>query len=202
MSAVRLRVVRDEDGFTVLEVLVSVVLISIVMIALGTFLTATTSVLGVQRDRQAAVQFADDAMELVRAKGAAVVNGRVSGNASTVAPGADLSGMNEFDVVPQTQPPTTPAVPLALARAAAGVSYTQYVYVGTCFAPAINGGAMSCTRSTGTVGYYRVVVAETWPSRRCTGGTCSYVTATLISCGMWTSATPCDPTEPVFRYTP
>ncbi len=197
----RLRVVRDEAGFTLLEVLVSVVLIGIVMTALVTFLTATTSVLAGQRDRQAAVQLADDAMELVRAKGAAVANGRVAANATTVAPGVDLSTMNELDGNPPA--PAQPDVAIATTRGPiAGMTFQQYIYVGTCFAPAVAQGAMSCTKSTGSVEYYRVVVALTWPSRRCTGGTCSYVTATLISCGMWTSATACDPDEPVFRYAP
>lgn len=195
---------RREDGFTVLEVLIAVVLVTIVMSAMVGFLTTTTAVLALQRDRQTAIQLADDAMEQVRATSAAVLpTGRAAGAATPpVAPGVSLTGMVEWD-----KPGTgTAAVPLSTTRGPiAGVTYRQYAYLGICYQPAAS-GTVSCTttkpsQTTPYAQFYRVVVAITWTNRHCTGGTCSYVTSTLVSCGTWKSSgsDACAADEPVFR---
>lgn len=188
---------RDDRGFTLLEVLVSLLIVAIVMTAMVTFFVSTTAVLAQQRDRQAAVQLADDGMELVRAKGTAVAAGRSAGTVSPVG-GVDLSGMNQLDIVGAGA-----QLPLQTTSTVAGVTYQRYTYVGTCFEPASGGGPVTCTKATGDVEFYRVVVAVAWQGRGCTGGTCTYVSATLISCGTWTSGTDlCADNEPAFRVTP
>jgi type II secretory pathway pseudopilin PulG len=61
------RVVGSDDGFTVLETLVAMVVISTVMLSLASLFTITMRVNHQQSDRQAAIQAADDAMERARA---------------------------------------------------------------------------------------------------------------------------------------
>jgi prepilin-type N-terminal cleavage/methylation domain-containing protein len=190
--------VRDDRGFTLLEVLVSLLILAVVMTSMVTFFVSTMAVLAQQRDRQAAIQLVDDGMELVRAKGTAVADGRTSGTV-TPAPGADLSGMKQLNVAGSGAelPLQTTEGPIA------GVTYQRYIYIGTCVEPATASGTATCTPNTGDVEFYRVVVAVTWPDRHCTGGTCSYVSSTLVSCGTWTSSGDlCSDNEPAFRVTP
>src|SRR4051794_56830 len=59
----------SEEGFTLLETLVSLALITVVMTAMTPFFTGWLRTTGVTRDRQVAMQLAGDAMERVRALG-------------------------------------------------------------------------------------------------------------------------------------
>jgi hypothetical protein len=61
-----------------------------------------------------------------------------------------------------------------------GVRYSQSWYLGRCWQPPA-GGDCGATQPAGAVELVRVVVAVTWPDRHCAAGTCSYVTATLVS---------------------
>jgi hypothetical protein len=67
------------------------------------------------------------------------------------------------------------------------VFYRQYWYVGRCYQPT---GGGDCTASTGTVAFFRVVVAVTWSDKNCASWSCSYVTTTLVSSAA---------TDPVFN---
>lgn len=58
---------RDDEGFTIIEVLVSIAVISMTMLSLGPLFVITMRVNHQQSDRQSAIQAADDAMERVRA---------------------------------------------------------------------------------------------------------------------------------------
>jgi prepilin-type N-terminal cleavage/methylation domain-containing protein len=55
-----------EDGFTLLEVLVSLAIISVVLTAMSQFFVRSMSSVNQQGDRQAAVQLASDGMERMR----------------------------------------------------------------------------------------------------------------------------------------
>jgi prepilin-type N-terminal cleavage/methylation domain-containing protein len=59
--------VGADDGFTIIEVLVSIAVISITMLSLGPLFVISMRVNHQQSDRQSAIQAADDAMERVRA---------------------------------------------------------------------------------------------------------------------------------------
>jgi prepilin-type N-terminal cleavage/methylation domain-containing protein len=63
----RPRAVGSDHGFTLLEVMVSMAVISTVMLALAPMFVTTMRVNHEQSDRQAAIQAADDAMERARA---------------------------------------------------------------------------------------------------------------------------------------
>jgi hypothetical protein len=61
-----------------------------------------------------------------------------------------------------------------------GVAYLRHWYLGRCWQSTVT-GVCGETAATGTVPFFRVVVAVTWSERRCPGGACSYITATLVS---------------------
>ena len=61
------RLARSDDGFTMVEVMVAMAIISTVMLSLTPLFVITTRVNHQQSDRQAAIQAADDAMERARA---------------------------------------------------------------------------------------------------------------------------------------
>jgi prepilin-type N-terminal cleavage/methylation domain-containing protein len=67
----------SDAGITLIEVLVSSMLIGILMTAMTAFFVSTVSATGRQGGQQVAAQLADDATELVRAlRGSAVAAGR------------------------------------------------------------------------------------------------------------------------------
>ena len=188
----------NEDGFTLIEVMVSIGLISIMTAALTSFFVNAGSTNDQQTGKQTAVQLADDATERVRAmKGSGITEGRDQGTTDEqwnnpvtgVAP--YLSGMRETWDAQAGYPDGRDATLPTVGRAAAvnGLAYTQYWYIGMCWQPAA-GGDCAATQVPGYVPFFRVVVAVTWPERHCTGGTCSYVTATLVSS---------ESTEPIFN---
>ncbi|OLB65213.1 MAG: hypothetical protein AUI10_07755 [Actinobacteria bacterium 13_2_20CM_2_72_6] len=177
----RIRTHATDEGFTLVEVIVSIALMSIVMTALTTFFVTTVSATGQQSGRQAAIQLAQDAVELARAvKGSALLTGRDKCGACAapvtgVAP--YLADVEEWDYPTgaTAQLPTT-----ATGADANGIHYLQNWYVGKCWQP-IAGGACQSDPGTGPVLFYRVIAAVTWPERHCPGGTCSFVTSTLVT---------------------
>jgi prepilin-type N-terminal cleavage/methylation domain-containing protein len=174
----------DDRGFTLVEALVSIMVIGVVMVALTAFFVNTTSITNRQRGQQTAIQLADDAIEQVRAlKGAALPTGRTGTgtDAQWSTAGADvlpyLTGMRKAT---DPAPSGDPVLPFNAEQVINGVAYTQHWYLGTCWqAPA--GGDCAGTQLTGYVELFRVVVAVTWPDRRCAGSHCTYVTSTLVS---------------------
>src|SRR3954447_7444857 len=66
-----------DDGFTMVEVLISIMVIGVVMTSLTAFFANSLSITNQQRGKQAAVQVLDGAMERVRAlKGSGITAGR------------------------------------------------------------------------------------------------------------------------------
>ena len=190
---------RDDDGFFLLESIVAIAIITIIMAALTAFFTDSVHNSDLNRSRQAAVQVADAALDSMRAIPATdLVTGRdatsvsaewsrastiVSGwlSSAVMQPSVDstaASGSGATAVV------STSATTTTLNKTAFSVSR----YVGDCASPI--GDSAACTSAnltaaasnpTGYVTYVRGVVAVEWPDSRCTSGTCTYVTATLIT---------------------
>ncbi len=94
---------RTDDGFTMIEMIVALVIIGIIMAALATFFVSTVKATAQQGTKQAAIQLADDAIERARAlKGSAVVDDRDQfttdaqwGAAPTVVANSYLNTMDE-----------------------------------------------------------------------------------------------------------
>jgi prepilin-type N-terminal cleavage/methylation domain-containing protein len=184
-----------DAGFTLTEVLVSMMLIGVVMGALTTFYVNSMSVMNHQRGKQTAVQLAADGIELVRAfKAADLVDGRTQCNPATPCPapivGVDLSDMQEWD---HPQAAATPKLPIA-EPVTRGIPYNRYWYVGKCWQP-VGGGP--CTRTPDAVEYVRVVVAVTWSDKNCQNSACSYATSTLLSGGTDPLFNPGSTTSPI-----
>ncbi len=204
----------SDEGFTLLETLVSLALTTTFMTALTPFFTAWLRTTGAQRDRQVAIQLADDAMERVRAlAGTGLVEGRsrvaVQGQwaQAPAAVRADYAAAMLCDWDPKlsseavaacdagaavdltaagAQAPL-PTVPVAVA--VAGTTFQQNWYVGRCWQPTTANATCTGTTATGYLPFERVVVAVTWPDQKCSGALCVYETTTLVSAA----------TDPVFN---
>jgi type II secretory pathway pseudopilin PulG len=179
----------SDAGITLIEVLVSSMLIGILMTAMTAFFVSTVSATGRQGGQQVAAQLADDATELVRAlRGSAVAAGRdkTSSDSQWAGPVAGvapyLADMQETWDTTATFPSgaSAPLPTTAKYVTIDGVSYGQNWYVGRCWQPQA-GGDCDATPTTGDVELFRVVVAVIWSERHCASSTCSYVTATLVS---------------------
>jgi prepilin-type N-terminal cleavage/methylation domain-containing protein len=178
--------VDNDEGLTLVEVLVAIAVVGIVMTALTSFFVTSVATLNQQGTKQAAVQVADGATELVRAlRASAVLGGRdkTSTDAQWGSPvtgaSAYLGGMQEaWDSTAATGAGSTATLPTTSSPTTVnGLAFGQNFYVGQCWQPA-SGGDCGATTAAGSVAFLRVVVAVTW---RCPAGTCSYVTATLIN---------------------
>jgi prepilin-type N-terminal cleavage/methylation domain-containing protein len=189
-----------DGGFTLVEVVVALVLMSILMSAIAVlFVGGIRNSSGLQR-RQAAVAVGAQAIEATRAvsvlpdaagcvkllqgRTAVAVQSQWAAKPSTV----NLTTAN-------TQQESAPAgctgpvvIPLTgVARQAGtvlhpvtlnGLPYTVQTFIGSCRVP-VGGSAQNCANvATGTK-LYRVVVAVTWSGPGCGQG-CQYTTSTLL----------------------
>lgn len=190
---------RDESGFTLVEVIVSIVLIGIVMTSLVTFFVSSVTAVNNLASRQLGAQLADDASERVRAlKSTQLVTGRdhqsvdAQWDSAVPAVAGYLSGTTRVwdgtAAYPSGATATLPTSPTQ-AIVVGGLTYWQNWYVGTCWQPKVSSGEVTCA-ATGTVRFFRVVVAVTWQDKHCAASTCAYVTSTLVN-----SAS----TDPVFN---
>jgi prepilin-type N-terminal cleavage/methylation domain-containing protein len=146
----------DDNGFTIIEVLVAIAVISTTMLSLGPLFVITMKVNHQQSNRQSAIQAADDAMERARAlQVSALLTGRdlkstmsqavAAPEAVKVLLGGDAnvgSQMSIIDVAQQFLAYDTEAVDDSGATAAlptaanpitlSGLEYRQSWYVGRC----------------------------------------------------------------------
>ncbi|MBG0830667.1 putative Ig domain-containing protein [Planomonospora sp. ID67723] len=191
---------RGEAGFTLIEVMVSMVVIGTVMAALTVFFTNSLTFTGHKRSEQLAIQLAGDAVERARAvKGSALLAGR-----------SDIKSKEQWDDAPTAVLPylqtmkrdwdpmlasgstsgdtaTLPTKPVTVT--VGGVRYEQSWYVGRCRQPGPSSSvtALACDHpdkpipGTVSVPFFRVVVAVTWNHKACQPEECVYVTSTLMS---------------------
>jgi prepilin-type N-terminal cleavage/methylation domain-containing protein len=196
--AVTRRERHDDGGFTLIEVLVAIALITMMMAALTKFFVGTGSVNNQQTGKQIAVQLADDGTERVRAiKGSSITTGRdkASSDAQWGSPvaGAEpyLLDMEEaWDAEAPFPAGATAALPTSpLPVTINDLAYEQYWYIGRCWQPSA-GGTCGPSQVVGYAQFFRVVVAVTWHEKRCTNEDCAYLTATLVSSAL---------SEPIFN---
>jgi prepilin-type N-terminal cleavage/methylation domain-containing protein len=196
---------RTDEGFTLIEVLVSVAIIGMVMASVTAFFVSSIRMTHRQGLQQAAAQLMIDGIERARTyRGPALVEGRqacsVAGGSpcpATVATGASgyltapaVNSAARMDK-PAGTPPSLPVPVAPLAQGVPvpagdpryvqldGITYTRNWYIETCRQPA-TGGACDQTAAHPVL-FYRVVVAVTWNDRACPAGLCTEATSTLVS---------------------
>jgi prepilin-type N-terminal cleavage/methylation domain-containing protein len=181
-----------DDGFSLIEVLVSIALVGVVLTAVTSFFIRTVSATGQQRGKQIAAHLADTAMERVRAlKGSSITEGRIEATATNPLPAAAALLANTIE---WNQPAVnaTPLLPLELPLdTVAGTVYRTRFYVGKCALPAhttegaLTAGVDHCTgagaAAADAIGLFRVVAAVTWNDKNCTDALCVFATSTLVS---------------------
>ncbi len=191
-----------DGGFTLIEVIVSLVLLSLIMSAVTTlFIRSQKSSVGLQ-DRQAAVPVATQAMDIARtipavrdsAGNSSLVGGRtqaaVTAQWASVAglPGVDLSDTYATWDTTATSG-STPVLPLATTVLISGKAYDVQSLVGICYRADVDSDCVKlsgqstppATTPAGQVALYRVIIVVSFktPDGGCVGG-CTYVTSTLI----------------------
>jgi len=141
----------SDAGFSMLEAVISISLISIMIAGFCTFLIATTSITHRQGGQQAAVHLASDGVELVRA---------VSGPALP-------AGL-------PTSPETKTVSGVTYQRAWSVAVCWQPTAGGTCV---VQNNPPS---STGYLKFFKITITVTWPDHGCPTAGCSYATTTLV----------------------
>ncbi|MHB1928184.1 MAG: prepilin-type N-terminal cleavage/methylation domain-containing protein [Acidimicrobiales bacterium] len=174
-----------DNGFTLVELVVALLLFSIVSLAFAYAMTGSARASNDGRLHQVAVTLADSELDAVRAivpqgaspAGSDILAGRSKGDITGSTPsGVSLTDMVQYDVANGT-----PTVPLSSSTTVDTASFTTYTYLGICYLQS-TAGANSCASSpTTTAPMVRAVVAVTWPGTACAAGICSYATSMVIS---------------------
>ncbi|WIM95176.1 putative Ig domain-containing protein [Actinoplanes oblitus] len=198
---------RGDEGFTLLEVLVAMAVISVAMAGLGAFFVNGAVIVAQQRDQRYAVRLAGNALEQVRAlEPTALVDGRGAQKVlqqwqslqngpfkNKLQPYLDSMEPADNGIEDSTEGDNAslPTAPKTIT--VGGTSFTQNILVGTCevyvtrtdkcVLPLPVGDPLRPADATSILEYYRVVVLETWQHKRCTvsGGVCGHIASTLIS---------------------
>ncbi len=191
---------RADDGFTMAEMLIAIMILGIVMASFAMFFVRTVSATTQQTISQAGVQLADDAIERAKAvPGSGVITGRDAtsvtlqwSTADATAKSYRYSGTNPTGMADANDASAsggagaTASLPTSPKSVTINnLTYQQNWFVGSCWEP-VGGGTCSGASSTdgsgnALVAYYKVVVEITWPDKTCSSGTCSYFSTTLVS---------------------
>lgn len=190
------RSVPADHGFTVVEVVVSLVLLTMVMASVSTlFMHAVKDATGLDR-RQVAVSLADQYMQ----GGVGISATRDANGNSTLISGrfqqavdaqwavvtADLSQTDqEYDTTATAS--SSPVYPLTRIVGLGGVTYTVQRIVGSCWRPSGGGDCVKAAAKAASSQFmYRIIIQVTWSEgtgTSCSGSACHYELATLVDPG-------------------
>lgn len=189
------RRVPSDLGFTLIEVIVALVLLTMVTIGVATlFMRAVSSSSSLDR-RQAAVSVAGQSMELVRSIPAMydvsnhskLLSGRYSvtvhNQFTSLTSTVDLSQTDEESDSTATVA-STPVLPYTATATVAGVTYTAQRIVGSCWRPSAGGDCVkAASKATNSQKLFRVIVSVSWSEggagTSCSGH-CHYDLSTLV----------------------
>jgi prepilin-type N-terminal cleavage/methylation domain-containing protein len=189
-----------DDGFTLLEVVVSLMVMGVVMASLTTFMATTIRVANLQTEQQLAAEVAAGAMEkvhrmdpsgLLKDRDKASVDAAYDNLASPeLAPYlTDMERAWDSTAAPGTGDLGTTRVRTNTQSVRLnGIWYNKRYYVGRCW-QSTSGGPCDTSSTTG-VEYFRVVVIVSWGNGLCPANACLYVISALISNA---------PSDPVFN---
>jgi prepilin-type N-terminal cleavage/methylation domain-containing protein len=183
-----------DNGYTMLETLVSLAIITIMLTVLAGFYMQSTATNRRQADTQGATQYAVTAFERVSLlPGGALITGRTEHavRSQERAPGVEAyldpsKTRLVWQAADATDPPTAlslPTHPEPVTVDGVPSKFRQSWYVGDCWRPADGGDCVVATpqQQANRIRMYRIIVAVTWPSRDCAAGVCSYIAAMLTS---------------------
>ena len=187
-----------ERGFTLVEVMVALALLSVLMVSGGAFMMRAMATSSALTGRQSAIAVANQVLEGVRSvdptldedKISPLVYGRtktavVAQWTSAAAAGVDVSqtytgnGATIYDVATYDTGGNTALVPPQRTIVSGNRSFVASILIGVCMQD-VTGGA--CTRGTTGVLLLRVVVLVQWQGGNdsCASAGCSYSSATLV----------------------
>lgn len=178
-----------DDGFTLVETMISIFLVGVVMAALTSFFVSTLALTNRQSGIQTASQVATDAIATIRSiKGARLATGRDAASSVTqwASPQPGVAGyLADMAIVSDSTAQDGAGKTAALPTSAVSVTLSnldlkQFFYLGSCWQPA-GGGPCTQAQPAGSVPFFRAVVAVTWPDQTCAASLCSLVTSTLVS---------------------
>jgi len=191
---------RDDRGFTLVEVIVSLGIVTLVMTFLSVFMVNSRRAGRYSSLQDTAIQLAVEGMEKARAvRGSALLSGRAQCVSCATVVSSQVSlllgtGVTRWDAagsgtltVPQpgNQPDgsivTSPASPEVVQLD--GRWFRRYYYAGVCSQPVVTASTanIACGTPASSAALVRLVVAVTWSDGQCAGGACSYATSGLFS---------------------
>ncbi len=198
---------RNDEGFTLVEMLVSLAVVTVAMAGLGAFFVNGSLTVAHQRDQRQAVQVAAGAIEQVRAlEGSSLLTGRGAAHSKAqwdaVRTGPFAKKMKLYlDSMALESDPALKgkdtdatlgdeaAIPTAPQKITVGsATFDRNILVGRCDVYFMRND--DCVNPTvGTppsnkaeiLKYFRVVVLVSWNNKSCNAGRCSYIASTLIS---------------------
>jgi prepilin-type N-terminal cleavage/methylation domain-containing protein len=191
---------RVDDGFTLVEVVVALGIITVVMTSLTVFMVNSRRGGHYSALRDTAVQLAVEGMEKARGvRGSALLGGRqacdgtcpaVISPAVTDLLGTGVTRVDRTATGTLTVPaPGTQADGSVVSRPTDpeivqldGTAFRRYYYLGTCWQTRliVSSTGLNCGSTTDTAQLARLVVAVAWTGRECTD-TCVYAEAGLFS---------------------
>ncbi|MBB2943772.1 prepilin-type N-terminal cleavage/methylation domain-containing protein [Actinoplanes lutulentus] len=192
----------DQGGFTLVEVIVAIAMVSAVLAATTVFYVRSLSLGHHYAGREDAVRVATSALEVATGLGGENVLTRrdkaaVAGQ--TLVTGVDAylaDSVQVWDTDATAGAGATASLPTTAAAVVLnGLTYLQNWYVVKCWRA--TGTAGACTGSGTGTEFLRVVVAVQWNDVQCPGGTCAYFLATLLNA----SDDPVFPTAPTAGVT-
>lgn len=184
-SALNDRLPSGEDGMSLVEVIVALVILAVIMTSSALFFINGLKNSSLQSQRQTAVTLANQALEAVQAvKPENLLKGRTVNDVNGLGtkPAGDLAGGNidlastavdgwADDVVKANPDPVN----------VAGMAYTIKTFIDLCYLNSDGTGKQSCTTTVSPKTIYRATVAVMWTPRTvsCPGG-CRYAASVLI----------------------
>jgi prepilin-type N-terminal cleavage/methylation domain-containing protein len=196
---------RADEGFTLVEVLVALTVLTVAMTGMGAFFVNSSLTVAQQRDNRNAAVLASNALEKIRAlEESALLDGRGQDKVTAQFAAAEngpfrarlkpyFDNMKREGIAGVTggENAALPTEPKDFT--VAGTAYKQSVFVGPCEVyvalgdDCVNPLALTDPKRPADAAtilqYFRVVVLVSWSHKRCTAnaGDCAHISSTLIS---------------------